>query len=526
MFSPGEETGPVDQAVLLLGAVLAQLPVGVIVRAPGGRMLLSNEHTERILGRAPLPTFCPEPVALRLDGTPLPVEESPMARALRGEVVTDFEHLWLRPDGGCAQLRIRAMPVRAEGGHLVAGLEVLEDITERRRAERAQALLDEVGCAIAAAVDVEAALRDVAARAVTRFADACVVDLTARDAELRRLTVFHRDPDKAGAIERHTELAPARGAQGPVARAIESGEPRWLARSEHDDLASCISAPLRARGEVVGAITFVREATSRPYLTEDVPLAEEIGDRLGMLVANARLVDKAQAAARDRDEAIAIVSHDLRNPLHAIHLNTELLAKVAVGRLPHERVGRAASAISRATGEMERLIKDLLDVSRIQRGTLRLEPRSAEPSGLIEGALGALSATAEKRSLCLEAEVQAPLPEVVVDAERITQVLLNLIGNALKFTPPGGRVIVRSERVDEGVRFSVADTGPGIPEADHARVFERFYQGHRDKPPGSGLGLAIAKGLVEAHGGRIWLESRPGEGSTFTFELPLRPPTG
>jgi signal transduction histidine kinase len=239
--------------------------------------------------------------------------------------------------------------------------------------------------------------------------------------------------------------------------------------------------------------------------------------RAALALDHARLYEEARQATRSRDEVLAIVSHDLRNPLNVIGMVSQVLRETLAGdpvAVKHlDAVGRAADA-------MGRLILDLLDVSRLEAGGLALSPAPVAPGMLVREAARDLGPLAAERTLALEHDVADGLPPVRADFERVSQVFSNLVGNALKFTPAGGRITLGAQPGDEGVVFRVEDTGSGIDPEHLPHLFDRFWQAHRTRRGGAGLGLAIAKGIVEAHGGRIRVRSEPGRGSTFYFTLP------
>ncbi|NUQ22269.1 MAG: hypothetical protein HOQ09_15075 [Gemmatimonadaceae bacterium] len=225
---------------------------------------------------------------------------------------------------------------------------------------------------------------------------------------------------------------------------------------------------------------------------------------------------EAQQTIDAREQVLKIVSHDLRNPLHTISMSTSLMLEVPLG--DEERVKRL-NMIKRAGERMNRMIQDLLDVAKFDAGRLAIEPRPVSASALVNEAVEMLRPIAAERKLALDATVADELPATQADAGRVLQVLSNLVGNAIKFTPAGGRIAIRVDSAGGVARFAVSDTGPGIPTAQLPLIFGRFWQANPNDRRGIGLGLAIAKGIVEAHGGRIWCESRLGEGTTFYFTL-------
>jgi PAS domain S-box-containing protein len=222
-------------------------------------------------------------------------------------------------------------------------------------------------------------------------------------------------------------------------------------------------------------------------------------------------------AIRMRDETIAVVAHDLRNPVHTIAMSAATMLELPLDET--QRI-RHLGIIQRVAGGMERLISDLLDVSRIESHRLSIRQTSVQVRALLGETLELFEPQARERDIELSCDLHAELPPVTGDRDRLTQVLSNLIGNALQFTPARGRIGLDAQHVGDEVQFTVADTGAGISAAHLPNVFDRFWQGERDTRTGAGLGLAIAKGIVEAHGGRIWLESTVGEGTTVHFTIP------
>jgi signal transduction histidine kinase len=175
----------------------------------------------------------------------------------------------------------------------------------------------------------------------------------------------------------------------------------------------------------------------------------------------------------------------------------------------------------RSADRANRLIRDLLDAARIEDGKLPIEPRRADPASLIRETVELLLPQAADKPLRLEVDAPDDLPAVCADRDRTLQVLTNLVGNAVKFTPAGGRVVARAAAdASSEVRFTITDTGPGLSADELSHLFDRYWQAKKTAKLGTGLGLVIAKGIVEAHGGRIWAESEPGRGSTFHFTLP------
>jgi signal transduction histidine kinase len=234
--------------------------------------------------------------------------------------------------------------------------------------------------------------------------------------------------------------------------------------------------------------------------------------------------EEAEQATRTRDEVLAMVAHDLRNPLNLIMTSGSFLLDTAVQLESGQR--EQLQMIHRAAERMARLIQDLLEVAGMEAGHLAVELRTESVGPLMREACGSLGHAADAKAIRLSLEGEDELPRINADRDRVLQVLGNLIGNALKFTPEGGDVRVGAQRDGDWVRFSVSDTGSGIDERDLPHVFDRFWQAQRGSKGGAGLGLAIVRAIVAAHHGRIWVESEVGKGSTFSFTLPAEPPPG
>ena len=290
--------------------------------------------------------------------------------------------------------------------------------------------------------------------------------------------------------------------------------------------ATLVAIPLIHRDEVVGAIGLSFGAVSAVGAADQaftLLLAQATADALH----RARSFDsereqrhEAEVSARAREEVLGVVAHDLRNPIHLLGSTAELLADPHLE--PNERPDLRAAA-KRAVRQMDRLIGDLLDTVRLQAGSLSLQVRDVKASRLVRQAEATFRQIAAEKGI--EFEVDPPSDELTLraDEDRASQVLGNLLGNAFKFTPAGGRVTLAMSHSNGEAQFQVSDTGPGLSQEQIGQLFQRFWQGRPGDRRGVGLGLTIARGIVEAHGGRVWVDSSPGKGSTFNFTLPLAP---
>ncbi len=265
---------------------------------------------------------------------------------------------------------------------------------------------------------------------------------------------------------------------------------------------------------------------SEPWSAGAVEAAEDLRRHV-VEIDLARQVEREQRAVRVRDDLVAVVSHDLKNPLGLIQMQAAALREGAAED-ESERAGRLRTGmdrIQRAVDRMNALVNDLLDLAKIEAGRFELHRQDAPVEEIVEEALALLRPLAEARRITLEAEVP-PVVRVNADRERVFQVLSNLVGNAIKFTPEAGRVTLHVTADERNVRFAVTDTGPGIPESQREHLFDRYWQAPAKRKAGTGLGLYIAKGIVEAHGGAIWFEQPSSGGASFHFTLPSAGCTG
>jgi PAS domain S-box-containing protein len=251
----------------------------------------------------------------------------------------------------------------------------------------------------------------------------------------------------------------------------------------------------------------------------------DISERLGLETERAELLLRergaraaAEDAARHRDDVLAVVSHDLRNPLAAISICASAISQSL--EPTSESVQHLLASIKHTADSADRLIRDLMDVASIEAGHLALEPHAEAPAHIVEQAADMFAAMASAHGVVLETRMTPDLPAVLADAERVLQGLSNLMTNSFRYTEPGGHITLQAEPDPTGVRFAVEDTGSGIAPEDLPHVFDRFWQRQHGGGRGAGLGLAIVRGIVDAHGGQVMVESTPGEGSRFSFTLP------
>ncbi len=470
------------------------------------------------------------------------------------EARTSFEaeYRMRRADGEYRWIVDVGVPRLTSDGILAGYIGSCLDITERRRAEeereqlltqaeaaqRRAAFLAEASAVLSSSLEYDVSLRSVAQLAVAHFGDWCTI-VVVEEGSPRRVATAHRDvvffEQAERLVERYTPSV-ALGAGG----VLKTGNPEfvptvgreWLQSLSEDpehlqllldlDLCSYMCVPLLARGQILGAMTLVTVGSGYHYTDEDFRLARDLASRAAMAVENVRLLVNAQEANRAKDEFLATVSHELRTPLNSILGWARMLNS---GRLDQANAGRAIEIIERNARVQAQLIEDLLDISRIISGKLRLDVRSVDLVSVIEAAVDAVRFGAESKGIRIQRVLDSGVELISGDPDRLQQVVWNLLSNAIKFTPKNGGVQVRLEKGASTAEIIVSDTGMGISPEFLPHVFERFRQldsSSTRKHGGLGLGLAIVSQLVELHGGGIRVESPgKGKGSTFTVSLPL-----
>jgi len=392
---------------------------------------------------------------------------------------------------------------------------------DAEREERRAAFLASAVQELTASLDDQHTIATLAKLIVPNLAQACTIDILDADGSLRRAAAAHRNPELAQKLA--ADIGQPREVPEALERIMQEREARLVGTASMINeyatgaAGNLLAVPLVSRAQNLGIVIAVAP-DGKAFGDTDIALFSELARNASLAIDNARLYAGAQQALRAREEVLAIVSHDLRNPLNAVVLAASLLKMSDLSDDDAEQVETIALSAKR----MSRLIEDLLDVTRLEGGKrLPIQPARVEVGSMLDEAYELCKAQAAASEVTLQARKAEGVPDVYADRHRILQVLSNLIGNAMKFTPKGGVISFAGEPRTSDVLFTVSDTGPGIEKKHLSDIFSPYWQAKRAERLGAGLGLPIAKGIVEAHGGAIWVESEPGKGTRFFFTLPV-----
>jgi PAS domain S-box-containing protein len=528
-----EET--VRETTQRLQAILETAVDGIITIDEQGHILSLNPATVRIFGYSPeelmgrdISMLMPQPYRREHAS----YMRNYLETGVRKVIGIGREVQGQRKDGSIFPLELSVSETVLPSGRFFTG--IVRDISVRKTASRAQALLLEAGTLLSQSLDVPTTLESLASLAVNHLCDYCTVDLVGEDGQLQRLKVATRDAERRELVRQAMAYPPLLGSQSPLVQALETGQPLLVpevtpammdatARGpEHRALLEALAPravifmPLVARGRKLGLISLAWTRPRPTSLQEEVELARGIADRAAVAIDNARLYEEAQQAIRMREDVVAIVSHDLRNPLNAITLSAGVLLQRAD---VDERTTRTAARIASAAERGGRLIRDLLDFTQARVGGLPIHPRSMDVHELVQRVVEEVRLAYPERRIEHEASGEG---HGEYDADRLAQVVTNLVGNALQHSPPGTPVRVATRGEPLGLHVVVHNQGRPIPEKLLPKLFEPYRRGpEAGEARGSlGLGLYITHQIVLGHGGSIEVRSTQEAGTTFTVHLP------
>ncbi|MFN2493414.1 MAG: ATP-binding protein [Pyrinomonadaceae bacterium] len=548
-----------------LAAIIESAEDAIITKTLDGIITSWHKGAERIFGYT-AEEMIGKPVAMLIPRDHADEEPNILARLRRGERIEHYETVRKRKDGKLIDISLTVSPIRGPNGQIIGASKIARDITQRKQYEeqlREQAeimeTINRLGRTLAAELDVEKLVQAVT-DAATEICGAQfgsfffnVLDERGASYMLYTLSGVPKEAFAHFPMPRATDLfGPTFRGEGTILIDDVKKDPRYGKNSSyfgmpdgHLPVTSYLALPVVSRtGEVYGGL-FFGHPEEGVFIDRHARIIEGLATQVSIAMENARLYQateraraeaeqtaqqkemlyrEAQQANQLKDEFLATVSHELRTPLNAILGWSNMLRTRTFSEAEQ---AKALETIERNARAQAQLIDDLLDVSRIITGNLRLDVRPVDPNTFIEAAIEAVAPAAEAKNVRVQKIMDTGVISVSGDPVRLQQVIWNLLSNAIKFTPKGGRVQVRLERINSHVEITISDTGAGIPANFLPYVFDRFRQADQRttrQHGGLGLGLAITRHLIELHGGSVRADS-PGEGqgSTFTVVLPVIP---
>ncbi|MCE9554144.1 MAG: PAS domain S-box protein [Planctomycetes bacterium] len=453
-----------------------------------------------------------------------------------GEVGSGREVRGLRSDGTTVPIELAAGEFHLKGKRYFTG--TLHEITERKRIEATLRFLADASKLLSQLVDYRETLERVAELAVPDFADWCAVDMIAPDGTLERVAVAHIHPHQLARLKEYYGRRPHRPETtfGPP-QVVRTGKSEWAAivtdemlesaAVDEESLAffrdltprSFLCVPLTSQDQTLGSLTFVLSEPGRRYTSDDLAVAEDLARRAVIALENARLYQQIQEADRRKDEFLAMLAHELRNPLAPIRSGLDILSLQASA--PKETL----EIMQRQVDHLVRLVDDLLDVSRFIRGKVDLRKSPVELSAIVTQAIDVMKSLAADESQSITVVIPSEPIWLDVDRVRIVQVLENLLHNAVKYSDRGAKIELHAKRAGTEAVIRVCDNGIGIDAELLPKVFDLFTQSTRtlDRAQGGlGIGLTLVRNLVEMHDGTVTARSEGlGKGSEFEVRLPL-----
>jgi len=537
----------VDRDSARLAAIVESSDDAIVSKDLKGIITSWNRAAERMFGYA-APEVIGQSIRLIIPADHQHEEDTILERIRRGESIQHFETIRCRKDQSCIPISVTVSPIRDQAGTVIGASKIARDISERKRAEalaqrvqREAEFVARMAEVLSGPLDYETRLKSFVDIAVPAMADWAALDIVEPDGRIRRLAVAHAESEgELGAeIRRRNDdpITPCNARQvirtGQGVLLSEITEALMAAAANGDEtrldlmkalrLTSCVCVPLTTSRGTFAALTLATAESGRQFTADDLRFAEDVASRAALMVDNARAYDALQTASGLKDEFLATLSHELRTPLNAILGYVRMLR---AGMLTPDKLPRTFETIERNTVSLARMVEDILDVSRVVSGKMRLNMQPVELPMVIHDAVATVMPAAEAKHVRLDTTLDPQAGVVSGDPDRLRQIVWNLLSNAVKFTPKDGRIQVRLERVTSNVEIVVSDTGLGIHHDFLPYIFDRFRQaesGAAREHAGLGLGLAIVRNLVELHGGTVYATSGgEGQGATFRVRLPVR----
>ncbi len=541
VFTDATQQRHTQGALQQLAAIVEHSDDAVISKNLQGIITSWNAAAERLYG------FTPEEAIGRHISLIVPEHQREellvvMERLWQGERIGHWDTIRSRKDGTLVDVSLRISPIKDQYGEVIGASKVARDVSQRKRTEEALQFLADASASLAALIDRDSALQQAAASMVPFFADWCVVYALRPDGTIGSPASAHRDPAKQQLLREFLAEYPVDWDSPSVTvQAWRSGKTQFIAHLSDEQLKklghndrlmqslwtlnprSVISVPMKIRERTIGVISFIQSDNGRPYAETDVTLAEDLARRVATALDNAQLLNSIRESERQKDEFLAMLAHELRNPLAAIRYAAE------AARLPSPDASDAPDemldVIDRQANNLTQLIDGLLDISRISQEKIQLRREPIDAAEIIKRAVTALQPLIDEKGSRLFVDVaDEPLP-LFVDATRAEQIIANLLTNAAKYSPDGSEITLRAFAHEGEAIIQVIDRGIGISAEMMPRVFDLFAQADRtlDRSQGGlGIGLTVVRKLTEMHGGAVSVQSKgEGEGSTFTVRLPL-----
>ena len=530
-----------DEARAQLAAVIESSDDAIVSKTLDGTIRSWNEGARRIFGYQ-ADEVIGKPITILLPKDRIHEEFDILRRLQRGERVKHFETVRVDKGGRLLDISVTISPIRDARGNVIGASKIARDISDRRRLDRATNFVANVNAALAEPTDYENALRAIATLAVPLFADWCFVDMQVSGSAARPFLVVHESTEKAQRARERLLQRPARATdrRGP-GKVLRTGRPdllddietvlsadpaprqdEYLRTLRELGVTSYVSVLLRPSSEMASTLTFAMEASGHRMGAADLDAAEDLAQRAVIAIENAGLLTALREADRRKDDFLAILAHELRNPLAPIRNAVQLLRDDGSSQVDRRF---AVSVMDRQIQQMSRLVEDLLDIARISRGKIELRKERIELAAVIQDAVETTRPLMEAQGHHLSLDV--PKEPIFLDADptRIAQVFSNLLSNAAKYTNPGGRIWVIAGSSSGEAVVRVLDNGIGIPEGMLTSIFDMFTQVQHSMEgarSGLGIGLTLVQRFVEMHGGTIRVTS-PGldQGSEFVVRLPL-----
>ncbi len=471
-------------------------------------------------------------------------EESAILKNIKkGKHINHYETVRLTKLGASIDVSLSVSPIRNAEGEIVGAAKITRQITDRKRLKGNLKFLSEASKILSSSLNYKTTLANVTKLAVPHIADWCTVELLNKKSDFESVAIAHKDPEKTIWAKKLREKYPIdinhtagipqvmRTGKSEIYSVITDDMLVTNARDEEQlkimrkiGFTSAMIVPLIVSGKPLGAITFVTAESGKQYSDADLTMAEELANRASLAMENAKLyeasqkeLEKRKQLEKQKNDLISMASHELKTPLTSLKVFAQVLDK-KLAKNKDLDMKKFIEKINIQIDMLSGLINELLDVTRMQRGKLALYTQQFFVKELAEEVIETLQPLTQQK-LILDWHTNLP---VHADKERIRQVIINLVTNAIKYSPEGDKILVGSHKRGDYIEMYVQDFGMGIAKEEVKKIFGRFYQAAQHKTfPGLGLGLYISSEIIKIHGGKMWVKSEKGKGSTFYFTLPI-----